>query len=193
MIKLQDFAKQQGVTDRAIQKHLKTYADEFEGLFQRKGPNGTWLTDEACELLRSKMKQAPATVFQEDPRVATLEGELKELRRQLDLANENFQKYVANTSAMVAKANEQLLLAEQSEANLERAKLAEKQAVESRKREIETAAALERTKEDLKTAEDVAEANGQELELMKREKTELEDELKRLKNRNLWQRIFNKE
>lgn len=59
MIKLQDFARQQGVTDRAIQKHLKTYADELEGLYQRKGPNGTWLTDEACEVLRSKMKQQP--------------------------------------------------------------------------------------------------------------------------------------
>ena len=192
MIKLQDFAKQQGVTDRAIQKHLKTYADELEGLFQRKGPNGTWLTDEACEILRSKMKQSPATVFQEDPRVATLEGELKELRRQLDVANENFQKYVANTSAMVAKANEQLLLAEQSEANLERAKSAEKQAVESRKREIEIATALERTKEDLKTAEDIAEANGQEADRAKARAAELEIEIEQMKKRNLWERIWNK-
>ena len=193
MIKLQDFAKQQGETDRAIQKHLKTYADECEGLFQRKGPNGTWLTDEACELLRSKMKQAPATIFEEDPRVATLEGEVKELRRQLDLANENFQKYVANTSAMVAKANEQLLLAEQSEVNLRRAELAEKQAVEARKNEIETAAALEKTKEDLKTAEDIAEAAGQESDRAKTRAAELEVELEKLRNRNLWQRIFNKE
>lgn len=80
MIKLQDFAKQQGVTDRAIQKHLKTYADELEGLYQRKGPNGTWLTDEACEVLRSKMKQPPAPViFEEDPRVKELQERVKEL------------------------------------------------------------------------------------------------------------------
>jgi len=80
MIKLQDFAKQQGVTDRAIQKHLKTYAAELEGLFQRKGPNGTWLTDEACEILRSKMKQPPAPViFEEDPRVKELQERVKEL------------------------------------------------------------------------------------------------------------------
>ena len=59
MIKLQDFARQQGVTDRAIQKHLNTYAEDLEGLYERKGPNGTWLTDEACEILRSKMKQQP--------------------------------------------------------------------------------------------------------------------------------------
>lgn len=62
MIKLQDFARECGVTDRAIQKHLKTYASELEGLYQRKGPNGTWLTEEACEILRSKMRQQPIIV-----------------------------------------------------------------------------------------------------------------------------------
>lgn len=62
MIKLQDFARECGVTDRAIQKHLNTYAEELEGLYQRKGPNGTWLTDEACEILRSKMRQQPIGV-----------------------------------------------------------------------------------------------------------------------------------
>lgn len=62
MIKLQDFARECGVTDRAIQKHLKTYAAELEGLYQRKGPNGTWLSDEACEILRSKLKKQPMVI-----------------------------------------------------------------------------------------------------------------------------------
>ena len=84
MIKLQDFARQQGVTDRAIQKHLKTYAAELEGLFQRKGPNGTWLTDEACEILRSKMKQAPVTVFEPDARVNELMERVKVLEEKLE-------------------------------------------------------------------------------------------------------------
>lgn len=115
MIKLQDFAKQQGVTDRAIQKHLKTYAEELDGLYQRKGPNGTWLTDEACEILRSKMKQAPAPiVFEEDPRVKELEAANKELQKQLNEANLNFQKYAANTAATLAEANKQLQLAERA-------------------------------------------------------------------------------
>lgn len=83
MIKLQDFARQQGVTDRAIQKHLKTYADELEGLYERKGPNGTWLTDEACEILRSKMKQQPVVLFEEDPRIPKLEARVAELEKLL--------------------------------------------------------------------------------------------------------------
>lgn len=84
MIKLQDFAKQQGVTDRAIQKHLKKYSEELEGLYERKGPNGTWLSEEACEILRSKMRQQPLAIFDEDPRVAKLEAKLKETEERLD-------------------------------------------------------------------------------------------------------------
>lgn len=86
MIKLQDFAKQQGVTDRAIQKHLKTYATELEGLFERKGPNGTWLSEEACEILRSKMKQQPLSFPTRDEadmrRIQDLEEEISYLRKQ---------------------------------------------------------------------------------------------------------------
>ena len=62
MVKLQDFAREMGVTDRAIQKHLKRYAEELEGLFERRGPNGTWLSEEACEFLRGKMKNSPIVV-----------------------------------------------------------------------------------------------------------------------------------
>ena len=114
MIKLQDFAKQQGVTDRAIQKHLKTYAEELEGLYERKGPNGTWLTDEACEILRSKMKQAPPAIFEEDPRVKALEAANADLQKQLNEANLNFQKYAASTAATLAEATKQLQLAERA-------------------------------------------------------------------------------
>ena len=83
MIKLQDFAKQQGVTDRAIQKHLKNYAAELEGLYERKGPNGTWLTEEACEFLKGKMKQQPMAVFDKDPRLEELQYRVKELEQLL--------------------------------------------------------------------------------------------------------------
>ena len=85
MIKLQDFARECGVTDRAIQKHLKTYANELDGLYQRKGPNGTWLTDEACEILRSKMKQTPPAVSDQQTirEKEALEKENKRLNEML--------------------------------------------------------------------------------------------------------------
>lgn len=56
MIKLQDFANQQGVTDRQIQRLIKKYQSELQGHFERKGANGTWLDEKACEILRGKMK-----------------------------------------------------------------------------------------------------------------------------------------
>lgn len=85
MIKLNDFAKQMGVTDRAVQKHLVKYADELDGLYQRKGPNGTWLTDEACEILRSKMRQTPAAIVEPDERVGQLQARVSELEKRLDV------------------------------------------------------------------------------------------------------------
>jgi len=84
MIKLQDFAKECGVTDRAIQKHLKNYAEELEGLYERKGPNGTWLSEEACNILRSKMKQQPIVVG--DAESGRKIEELQEENRKLLMA-----------------------------------------------------------------------------------------------------------
>lgn len=93
MIKLQDFARECGVTDRAIQKHLKTYAEELEGLYQRKGPNGTWLTEEACEIIRGKMHQQPMVVG--DPEIYRMNEDLRqrvnELQEKLIVAHEQIQ------------------------------------------------------------------------------------------------------
>lgn len=114
MIKLQDFAKQQGVTDRAIQKHLKTYASELEGLYERKGPNGTWLTDEACELLRSKMRQMPMTIMD----VAAVD---QELREKLDEKQSKIEKL--QDALLDAKDRIDVLKDEKRQLELENAKI----------------------------------------------------------------------
>lgn len=114
MIKLQDFAKQQGVTDRAIQKHLKTYASELEGLYERKGPNGTWLTDEACELLRSKMRQMPMTIMD----VAAVDQELREKLEEKQSKIEKLQD-----ALLEAKDQIDVLKDEKHQLELENAKI----------------------------------------------------------------------
>lgn len=82
MIKLQDFARAQGVTDRQIQRLIKKYATEIEGKYERKGPNGTWLSDEACDFLRSKMKAQPIALYDDakDKKIQELEASKKELQ-----------------------------------------------------------------------------------------------------------------
>lgn len=126
MIKLQDFAREMGVTDRAIQKHLKKYEAELEGLFERKGPNGTWLTDEACEILRGKMKQQPIAIFEEDPRIERLETRVRELEGRLDekekllaLSQEQVQRSQEKVAELQEKVGEIRLL-EQSKDLAER-------------------------------------------------------------------------
>lgn len=110
MIKLQDFARQCGVTDRAIQKHLKTYAADLEGLYQRKGPNGTWLTDEACEILRSKMKQQPLLI---------LDAEHNQKLKDLEDENKKLLQELAEARRLVVEAQQALLEAKEVHALLE--------------------------------------------------------------------------
>lgn len=76
MMKLQDFAALRGVTDRAIQKHLKNHETELEGHIERRGPNGTWLDDYAQDYI-SKLMYRPAPTIVSD---TGLLGELEELR-----------------------------------------------------------------------------------------------------------------
>lgn len=86
MIKLQDFARQQGVTDRAIQKHLKKYAAELEGHVERKGHNGTWIDDEGCSILQNKMKSKEIVIYDTETidRIKELEAKIERLENRLE-------------------------------------------------------------------------------------------------------------
>lgn len=127
MIKLQDFAKQMGVTDRAIQKHLIKYADEFEGLYQRKGPNGTWLSNEACEILRTKMRQQPMVVSDgqvyRDLEAAKRKIEkLQEEKAQLAQMNSVLSEWKAENSLLLAEAKHTQFLLDETSAELKEVK-----------------------------------------------------------------------
>ena len=151
MIKLQDFATLQGVTDRQIQRLISKYPEELEGLYQRKGPNGTWLTDEACEILRGKMKQQAVVVY--DDRVNALEAENKELQAKLIAAYESMTKIQERQIDLTRQVEEQRLIASKTAIERERADKAEERA---------------------RAAEDIAEAASQEAEAAKQRADELQ-------------------
>ena len=162
MIKLQDFARQVGVTDRQIQRLLKKYEEEFEGLFDRKGQNGTWLSDEACELLRSKMRFTSPEVFAADPRVEEMKAEIEALKAELFSVQSKYTDYVSKTTELLQTASEQKLLAEASEENKKRAEEAEqkaadleRRAIEARQRETEATVALEKAEAKVEEAKKV--------------------------------------
>ena len=166
MIKLQDFARECGVTDRAIQKHLKTYAAELEGLYQRKGPNGTWLTEEACQILRSKMKQLPITLS---------DGELVRQNAALEQVNKEL--------------NEELKEAYKEQAQLFK-QLGEMNGLQARLEAAETERlALTEARDDYKAEAARARAEAEQL------RNELEAAKERelaLKSRGFWARLLRK-
>lgn len=128
MIKLQDFAAMQGVTDRQINRLLQKYASELEGLFERRGHNGTWLTDEACEILRSKMKQQPVVVSEGSDRVAALEEENKQLLLALNAAKDRIIDLQEQNTALALKTAKIELLEADNASVRERATQAEERA-----------------------------------------------------------------
>lgn len=123
MVKLQDFAKQQGVTDRQIQRLLKKYEVELEGLFERRNQNGTWLSDDACDILKSKMKTNPVVVIDDETeKLRKRIEELEERMERKDLLIEKLQSRVEEKECYIEGIKkEQLLLEEQvKEAESER-------------------------------------------------------------------------
>ena len=101
MIKLQDFAAEQGVTDRQVQRLLKKYADELTDHFERRGSNGTWLDEDACSILRGHMKQQPIVVSDNSisKHMEELEAENRRLHQKMeklqDLLTTALQKQLA--------------------------------------------------------------------------------------------------
>lgn len=123
MIKLQDFARECGVTDRTIQKHLKNHEAELTGHYQRRGKNGTWLDEEAQDFIRGLMIQQPVVVgdmeqYRENQQLKAEKEELLEENRRLHEAMENLNKKlvaalereVEQTGQLAEAAAKQLLL-----------------------------------------------------------------------------------
>lgn len=212
LIKLHDFAVAHGVTDRAIQKHLQKYADELEPHVQRKGPDGTWLTDTAQDILRSKMKTNPVLIMDENN--SAIYEENKKLKEDLLTAYKRINEVAELNINLVTELGEQKLLAARttdaekraSEAEAahrladEAREQAEKQAVSLRQRNLEIEAALTSAEKENEILSDVVKINEQEAAQAKAEAAELlkraeaaEAEAERLKNRGFWARLFNKE
>lgn len=135
MIKLQDFARQQAVSDRTIQKHLKKHEKELEGHFERKGPNGTWLDEYAQDYIRQHLLQQPVAVY--DAAASALSDENKRLQQELTKAYERIANASEYQLALVQELAEQKLLAAKAESAEEKAATAEQEAKQA-KEEIES-------------------------------------------------------
>ncbi len=192
MIKLQDFARDCGVTDRAIQKHLKKHEKELEGHFHRRGPNGTWLDETAQSYIRSLMKESPVIVGDtlQQQEVETLRKQVAVLQEKLIESQEKHISYVEHTTDLLnaAAENQKLLEASKASENALRDDLSAE-----RQKNEELVQELEKTQEKANTA--VLRAVGAEADLedVQKRLEKAETDLEAMKNRPLWKRIFNKE
>lgn len=143
MIKLQDFSREQGVTDRQIQRLLKKYAADLEGLFDRRGQNGTWLSDEACEILRGKMKQAPIVVSDASEELNNLRLENKRLLQALNAAKDRVIDLQDQNKDLALKTAQIASLEADNEAARAKAAQAEENAQKAQQELVDAHAAFE--------------------------------------------------
>ena len=177
-IKIGDFARECGVSDRAIYKHIQKHEAELEGHLDKQGSNGTWLDETAQTFIRGLMLRQPVTVIQDNEDYRLLREENLELRQQLGKATEQLLKL---QDILTTQATE---IAEGRTAQ----KLLE--ASESRQSELEAKVEQGRLEaEKARTEENRAILEAQESQ---KRAAATDVELSKLKKRGLWSRITNK-
>lgn len=178
MVKLVDFARDNGVTDRAIQKHIQKHEFELVGHIDRQGNSGTWLDETAQNYIRGLLLRQPIAVIKDNEDYRLLREENIELRQQLQTSTNQILKLqdiltIQATEIAAGRAAQKLL-----------------EASESRQSSLQ--AELDRYRLDVDEAQE--EANNAVLEAQESQKRAeaVEAELSKLKKRGLWSRITNK-
>lgn len=199
-IKISDFAGRYGVSDRHARRLLAEHETELCGHYTR-NTKGTWIDEFAAEFLRDLLRN-PMEILPAEPMVSIedlqLEIEkLKDDRLKLAVALADAEKRAgANAGAaalLEAAENREKALHDKNEKLIRENADLEKRAIEARKKEIETQGALDKAVDQAKANAELAEANGQEAEKAKAETAEIKAKYEKLKNRNVFQRIWNKE
>lgn len=94
LIKLPEFARLNGVSERNVQKHISNHKEELEGHVDRRGRNGTWLDSTAQEILQKYITTPLPPVMVDD----TLSRKNAELTEKLIELQE---KYIALQAQML--------------------------------------------------------------------------------------------
>jgi AcrR family transcriptional regulator len=103
-MKVTELARQLGVSDRTIYKHLQKVEQDLEGHIQRHGVKGTWLDDTAQAAIKSRVVPALPPVVISDSAVSV---ENERLRQKV----EQLQDEVITLRKLDAEQREQLALA----------------------------------------------------------------------------------
>lgn len=185
MVKLQDFAKECGVTDRTIQKHVQKHEEALEGHFERRGPNGTWLDEYAQDFIRGLMIQ-PATPVIGDARTVRENEELRQALLEKDAkiqAQKEFIDRLLAENGRLQGNTARLEASEQAKALLEAQNAQHRQDADNAR--LEAASARQETKE---VTRELLASQDDNADLRIRLAAE-EAKVASLKNRTAWQRL----
>lgn len=161
-VKVSDFARDTGVTARAIQRHIQNLGQSLEGHIERRGPhNAIWLDEVAQDLVRSRMDTAPPPIVSDSSLLdenAALRNALLKLQNQ----HIELQQRMIEVSALAAEAaasRKMLAAAEKKENDLQKELDAarDEAAAAANMASMEAAAAATRIEE---LQREVEEANG---------------------------------
>ena len=207
MITIKDYAKQKGVSYEAIRKQIKRYEDELEGHLVKQN-RFLMLDDDAVRFLDSKRSENPVIVYEQnkDEELEQLRKENKVLLIQMNTVQDQLgkvqQKLIAemNTTKLLTNEKVQYLeyKAQAEQKDLQLQDLAK--ARDAAQEKSDQQEALLRLKEQqigaLTAAKESAAENLQaaqtKLEELEKRAKAAEEETNRLKNRNFWDRLFNR-
>ena len=214
-MKLSEFASRYGISERHARRIFEKSMSELTGHYERKGNLGTHLDDYAVSYLRDLLRQnvALSPEAEQSDRERSLDEQLKvalaryaALAEQLADAERRAGQNAAAAALLEASKDNLARLEAGAKAAEERAAQAEQQTTLAIQGKLEAELALEEIRERAETAEQIAEAAGQEADRLKSEKNaaevraaaadeevdRLRSELDAMKKRGLWARILNK-
>ena len=165
VISLKEYAKQHNISYEAVRKQVSRFKNELGTHIIQDGRQ-QFLDEEAVAFLDARREKNPISIIQQDKddTIKALEDENKGLLQKIALLQDELLK----------EKDKRLELSD---------KIAKVELLEESKAKAELA--LEDVREDLKTAEDIAEAAGQEAERAKEKAADLEAALEQEKNRSI--------
>lgn len=121
-VKVSDFARDAGVTSRAIQRHIQNLGQSLEGHIERRGPhNAIWMDEIAQELVRSRMDTTPPPVVS-DSSLLDENAALRDTLLKLQNQHIELQQRMIELTALAAEAatsRKMLAAAEKKENDLQ--------------------------------------------------------------------------